>query len=221
MPSISVAPVYSDPWVKDHYEGMAKLIEQVVDVADKTLNAITCQLWCIRFFYTEINVRRWVDVAEIDTWQDSLDRLMPLNCGDSTLDFWQSRTCVELEATAPGDGTTGRIFLSPPLAVGENIIGIGCSHSIPTVCGAASQVSMTLWTHDEDDPTAAATVLHNFDSFAQSNNFVEMYEALASVHEVEPSFSYTARIFMKAVEEAGGNGFLRAKAPFLRLERTI
>lgn len=221
MPPVDVAPIYSDPWTQQHYEGMARLIEAVPDTADKTINAITCRFYCIRFFYTEVNRRRWVEVSAIVTWQDTRDVHLPISGAYTEIQPIHGRTVYRVES-APGAGNIKLAYLDCcPIGIDVKILGMGCTYAITTASDAVSNVTLQLLVHMSTNPAAAQTVLKQAVQSNQTNTFVLWYQALDSDRVVVAGDSFAMRISMLSVDGPGGLGDTFVKAPFLRLERTI
>lgn len=221
MPAVDVAPIYSDAWTKQHYEGMARLILAVPDTADKTIGGVTCRLYCVRFFYVVINHRRWVDVADITTWQDTEDRYVPFAIHSGNLPYIDHNTVLRHPATQPAGISVTGYFSCPALAVNEVILGIGISFAIQPTVHADSYVYIQLRLHGETDPTDGSTVLKTALTYDQAANYAIFYAALPSPHEIESGESYEFRITLFAKEVEEDDGYVYAKAPFVRLERTI
>lgn len=221
MPAVDVAPVYSDPFVQDHYDGMARLIEAVPDTADKTVNAITCRFYCIRFFYTSVDRRRWVEVSAITTWQDTEDRFCPIPAAWTQLEPTYSRTVLRLEAATPAGEIKVTYPDCPALTVDETILGVGCTYAIDLSCHWESYVHMILSVHDNTDPTVTRTILASTSNSALTPVFLLWYVALNTPHIVAQGESFSLRLGLFAKEVDENDGFVSLKAPFLRLERTI
>ena len=221
MPTVDVAPIYSDAWTKQHYEGMARLILRTPDTAEKTIAGVTCQHWCVRFFFTEISMPRWVDVAEITTWQDTEDLILGLHGAEGNADFIWDYTCLRLEATTPEGTTRGRSLSPRPISVERVIVGIGCHYVINTTCHADSFVRMRLWCYTSTNPTAGYSTLADVQTSDQTNSYDEYYHALAASHTVAEGNSFSLSLSLHAVEDGVQNGYVYIKSPFLRLERNI
>jgi len=221
MPTIEVAPIYSDPWTQTVYEGMAQLMLAVPDTPDKTLAGITCRLYCIRFFYTSIDKKRWVEVSAITTWQDSEDLILPVSGAWTQIEPIYARTVWYVEGV-PSPGVTKIAYADiSPLHLETVIHGFGCTYSILTGSHATCNVTIQLVVHDDADPTNTRTIIKQGVQTDQCDAFVGWYQALDADHEIESGESFALRISMFSMEGNGGDAGVYVKAPFVRVERTI
>lgn len=221
MPSVDVAPIYSDPWTQSHYEGMARLIEAVPDTADKTLNDITCRYYCVRFFYTSVNRRRWVEVSAITTWEDSLDRYASLTPASDMTKHVQSNTAVALISVAMPGATHAFYIGVPALAVDQVILGYGFESRIHTALNVASYVMVDLYDNSADDPVVGPVSLATGTEQNQSDTYIPFYKELAAPHTILAGEGFSFRLVLHAVSGPGPAKSVYLRAPFVRLERTI
>ena len=221
MPTIDVAEIYTDPWTETDYEGMAVIVEEDLHSVETTLLGITCRLYWVRFFYTEINLSRWVEVSSILVWEDFQRRSIPCSwvTDHALMDGYGSQIRRSISSSA---GATWTYYLGvPPLSVDDTILRFGCQFSIPTQADATTFVALTLFSHDSSDPNAAANNLADYHLHTQSATYIPFLYTFPTPVIVanHPSLSLRLRIYEKVTDTF--TYYIYLKDPFIDIVRLV
>lgn len=219
MPTIDVCDIWLDAWAKTAYEGKAKIIAPLPDTPSKTINGVTCDLYWVRFWYTEINLRRWLDVSDIETWYDYTDRVMHPHDADPATSFDTYRLYfVELCDNIGGE-TFSHWWAPRFWTPDDTLLGIGCEQSISTFAHPDSRVRIQLYAHENFNPAFPAVTLLDESSYAQLNTYSLLYFALPTPKKITQLHTLTARIRVTCKQDVDPTAKIYYKAPFLRYER--
>jgi hypothetical protein len=199
MPTINVAPIYSDAWAKTDYTGMAIIVEEDKRSIETTLLGVTCRLYWVRFFYTEINLSRWVEVSSIVVWTDLQRRTIPV----SSLDISANTVNYATEFARKIDSTPGASYLYsldlPSFALEDILYGFGCLYSIPTDAHASSYVKIELFDQSNTTPDTAAVSKGAAQSWTQSATYLSLTHSLATPLSMTTaqSLAFSLRVYQK------------------------
>ena len=197
MPTINVSEIYTDAWKKDYYEGIAVIVEEDIHSVETTLLGITCRLYWIRFFYTEINLLRWVEVASIVPWTDTERRSIPCSSvSDSSLLRGYATQLRRLMSTVGGATWTYYVDM-PHLSLEDQIIAFGCDFSIPTGVDPASYFRIDIFSHDSTTPNDTYDTLASKLGNTLSDTYIPFSYTIPSpiVVSDHPSLSFRLRFY--------------------------
>jgi len=206
MPTINVAPIYSDAWQKDWYEGQAIIVEESLRSVETTLLGVTCRLYWVRFFYTEINLSRWVEVSSIEEWTDTERRSIPCSSiSDKTLLRGYATQLRQLMSTVGGKLWTYYVDM-PHLSSEDQIIALGCEFSIPILSQPSSYVRIDIFSHDSTTPDDTYDTLASKQLSTQSDTYIPLQHTIPSPIIVadHPSLSMRLRFYE---DVTGGNTY--------------
>jgi len=202
MPNLDVAPIYSDAWALTDYEGMAVIVEEDLHSVETTLLGITCRLYWVRFFYTEINLSRWVQVSSISDWTNIQRRSIPCSSvSESGLLRGYGSQLRRSASTYAGALWTYYLDM-PSLSFEDSIIAMSCNFSIPTSCHADTSVELAIFSHDSSTPDDTYDSLGSYHLHTQSDTYIPMYYTFPTPISpaYHPSLGFRLRIYEKVVD---------------------
>ena len=221
MPPLDVAPIYTDAFAKTIYEGMAIIIEENIRSVETTLLGVTCRLYWVKFFYTEINLLRWVDVAAIAAWSDPFRHYIPIN----STQLYSTVVNLSTEFRAliyHATGVAAYFYLDMPQLSKEDIIlACGCLFSIPTTADPVCNVRLSLFNQPSTTPNNTAVEGEAAYSYSQSDTYIPLALSLLTPISLDDtsSMSLRLRIYQKILLTS--STYVYAKSFWLDTVRTI
>jgi hypothetical protein len=221
MPTINVAPIYTNAFAKTIYEGFAIVVEEDLHSVKTTLLGVTCRLYWVKFFYTEINVLRWVELTSIQAWTDLQRRTIPCSSVDDATWFINSATEIQrLINSTPGTGYI-RYFNIPHLALEDVIYALGCLFSIPTLADPACYCELSIYDQSNTTPFTNAIKLDSVLSYTQSNTYISLAKTCVTPITMNAARSLAMRLDLYQKLLITNSLYIRLKSFYIDTARLL
>jgi len=220
MPSISVAPIYTDAWAKTKYEAMATIVEPIPNFPDTTLLGVTCRNYWVRFYYTEINLARWVQVSAITTYTDEERILCALTA--ATPESALSNQTTELSFTCPAStaqDSYGWIPL-PDISSDFFLTYFACQIAFTGSPQTGTYARLSLYRMASGTPTTAASEVYGATSTNLGATYHSLNYTISGGYRIVDNYQYSFRIRFGFVTGVAGACIGYAKTFRLYRERT-
>ena len=221
MPPLNVAPIYTDAFVKTVYEGMAIIVEENLHSVETTLLGVTCRLYWVRFFYTEINLLRWVEVSSIETWSDPIRRSIPIASvvGGGTWSNYDTELRFIIDSV--GGTNAYSYFCMPDLSLEDIILSFGILFSIAVGAHADSFVKLLLLNQPNTTPNTACLTLDSCISYSQSNTYAALAKTLGTPFSVLSSSSLCLHLQTYQKKNVTAGLYIYVKSVYVDIVRLI
>ena len=221
MPTISVAPVYTDPWAKTTFEAQAIVAEKPYWSRTVTLLGVTCSEYWVRFFYTEINLLRWVQDSAITTWAALETRYIPITTAFTAFAFSTYRNeCRVLSPVASSQNDN--IFCGlTMLRDSDSIVAAGCSIALHTSLYVTSLCRIALLSQASTTPWTAAATLLDAHTHTLSLTYIDYTPTLATPHTPLQGESLSLLIQLYHGVSVGPAVYSYVKDPHVIVARSI
>jgi hypothetical protein len=194
MPSISVAPIYTDAWAKTIYEGQARIVYPLPNSPDVTLLGVTCRLYWVRFFFTEINLPRWVEISAIVSWTDQ-ERIECALAG-ATPEAYLSNRATELLVTTPV-GTATDFYAQiplPPISSDFTLLEFQCRIGFGSIPNAGTLIDLTLYRMTSGTPGTAASAVYTVQSTSLTTTYHVVSKSIPAGYTFIDAYQYGLEI---------------------------
>jgi hypothetical protein len=220
MPTLQVAPIYADAWAKTNFEAQAVIADKPYWSYAVTLLGVTCSQYWVRFFYTEINLLRWVQDSAIVTLTDEERLLASLT--DAVPATYTVGANNELKVPAAIGATfVATIYIPiPKMSNNYTLTRFSCEWAQTGAVLGASNIIGSVCMLAPNAPGVGSVVLYSFTANTPGNAYAEVSYTPATPYAFVAGNTYTFRIIMDVRANPVTIGYLWTKNFQFWIERT-
>lgn len=218
---MQVAPVYTNAWEKTWYEGQAVLVIAPHWSYSKTLLGVTCTLYLVKFFYTEINLERWIDDADIDTWTDLEQHSLSIAAAFPSTYITNYATELKWERAASTSLILSTYIPLPTYSAEDEIHSISLYFAFTNNVDVGSYVRFELRAMDSLTPAAAPTLYVGAQGPTQPPQYIKLEKIFDPVLSFTPHTQLSLRIVTSLVASGAGAAQAYVKTPTVFIVRKI
>ena len=212
MPSISVAPIYTDAWAKTKYEAMATIVQPIPNFPDTTLLGVTCRNYWVRFYYTEINLARWVQISAITTYTDEERVLCALS--GATPESSLSNETTEMSFSCPTyvpQDNYGFVPL-PDISSDWYLTYFACQIAFTGSPVVGTYARLSLYRMASGTPTTAASEVYGATSTDLGATYHSLNYTISTPYAIRDNYQYSFRIhfYFASMPSVGATAFAKA-----------